>query len=375
MIRVLQVVDGLGWGGTKEQTYLITRELSLRGIEVHVALSFQYELMVRKLREYPVKLHFFENHNRLSRLNLANYYRLWKILKEEEFDIVIANSPHALDFVRLSLLFLRKKPKVIAYKRTGKGSSQVSKLLKYSVADRIVVVDRTTLEKLRREGFFPERLVYIPSGLDLQRFRPVEKEKALEKRKELGIPPDWKVFINVANWNPEHKGQPLLIEAFSRLNCRDCILLLVGLQTDDYAPEYAKRYGLEGRLLGLGFREDVPELINMADFFVFSSYFEGVAGAVLQAMACGKLVISTLAGGIADYVKDGENALAVPVGDLHGLVQKMRRALGLSKEECESISRRAIETAREYSIEKTVDMYIELFRELLGISSAHQSSP
>ncbi|MFN3264160.1 MAG: glycosyltransferase, partial [Aquificaceae bacterium] len=66
MIRVLQVVDGLGWGGTKEQTYLITRELSLRGIEVHVALSFQYELMVRKLREYPVKLHFFENHNRLS---------------------------------------------------------------------------------------------------------------------------------------------------------------------------------------------------------------------------------------------------------------------------------------------------------------------
>ncbi len=367
MLRVLQVVDGIGWGGTKEQTYLITRELSLRGFQVHMALSFQYELMREKLKDFGVKFHLFENHNKLSRFNPANYYRLWKVLKEG-FDIVIANSPHALDFVRVAISFLRKKPKIIAYKRTGKSSNFLSKTFKYSVADRIVVVDKTTFERLKEENFFPERLVYIPSGLDLERFRPLGREKALQKRKELGIEPSKRVFINVANWNPEHKGQPLLIKAFSRLECVDCLLILVGLETDRHAPEYAKRYGLEGRLIGLGFREDVPELLNMADYFVFSSYFEGIAGAVLQAMACQKVVISTLAGGIRDYLVDGENGFAVQVGDLEGLTQKMSRALSLSEEEYRKISTKALQTASQYSIKSTVDKYVELFKELLDIS-------
>jgi len=73
----------------------------------------------------------------------------------------------------------------------------------------------------------------------------------------------------------------------------------------------------------------VPELLNMADYFVFSSYFEGIAGALLQAMACGKVVISTLAGGIRDYLKDGENGFAVDVGDLEGFVDRLKRALDI----------------------------------------------
>ncbi|MFN4013459.1 MAG: glycosyltransferase family 4 protein [Aquificaceae bacterium] len=368
MVKLLQVVDGVGWGGTKEQTYLITRELSKRSFEVHMALSFQYDLMVNKLKGYNVKLHFFEKHNKLSRYNPFNYYRLWKIMKEGNFDIVIANSPHALDFVRVVMSFLKSRPKLIAYKRTGRGSNILSKLFKYSFADKIVVVDRTTFERLKGEGFFPEKLVYIPSGLDLNRFKPMDRERALKKRRELGIDTDKKVFINVANWNPRHKGQPFLIEAFYRLNCPQCLLLLVGINTEKEVPRYAKSYGLGERLIGLGFRDDVPELLNMADYFVFSSYFEGIAGALLQAMACGKVVISTIAGGIGDYLKDGENGFAVRVGDLEGFVNRLKRALSLSEEERERLSKKAIETAQQYSIERTVDKYEELFKDLLGIS-------
>lgn len=375
MYKVLQVVDGVGWGGTKEQTYLITRELSLRGIDIHIALSFQYDLMVKKLKDYKVKIHFFENHSSLSKLNPFNYYRLLEIIKREDFDIVIANSPHALDFVRIAIAFLKRKPKVIAYKRTGRSSGTLSKLLKYSIADKIVVVDRTTYEMLKDQGFFPERLVYIPSGLDLKRFKVMDKDTRLNLRKSMGIDPESKVFINVANWNPEHKGQPFLIEAFSKVKCFNCILVLVGIATDKEAPKYAKRYGLEGRLIGLGFREDVPELLNMSDYFVFSSYYEGIAGSVLQAMACGKIVISTLAGGIKDYLKDGENGFGVQVGDLEGFVNKIKKALSLSQEDKENLSKRAVQTAQDYSIERTVDKYMELFKNLVGESLSFQNTP
>ncbi|MFN3599386.1 MAG: glycosyltransferase family 4 protein [Aquificaceae bacterium] len=366
MLRILQIVEGEGWSGTKEQTYLISRELSLRGFEVHMALSFQYDLMVKKLKDYGIKFHFFEKHNKFSRFNPLNYYRLWKIMTHIPFHIAIANSPHALDFLRGVLSFLQKKPRIIAYKRTGKSSSFLSKLVKYSVADKIVVVDKSTYEKLKEEKFFPEKLTYIPSGLDLSRFKVRDTDIRLKLRKDLGIDPKNKVFINVANWNPQHKGQLLLIEAFSKLNCSDCILILVGLKTEEEAPKYAQKYGLDGRLIGLGFREDIPDLLNIADYFVFSSYFEGIAGAVLQAMACGKVVISTLAGGIKDYLRDGENGLAAKVGDLQGFVDKLKRALSLSQEEKEKISEKAIQTAKAYSIESTVNKYMELFKELVG---------
>ena len=58
MFKVLSVIDGIGWCGTKEQTYLITKYLSEKGIESHIALSFQYEYMVKKLKNTSVKIHF-----------------------------------------------------------------------------------------------------------------------------------------------------------------------------------------------------------------------------------------------------------------------------------------------------------------------------
>ncbi|MCS7262653.1 MAG: glycosyltransferase family 4 protein [Aquificaceae bacterium] len=366
MINLLQVVEGAGWGGTKEQTYLISRELSRRGVQVHMAFSLGYELMVEKLKDYPVKVHFFERLGSFPRLNPMNYYRLAKLIRQEDFQILVATSPHALDFLVGALALVGKRAKVVAYKRTGRSSGFFSKLFKYSLADRIVVVDRLTFERLKKEGFFPDRLRHIPSGIDLTRFKPMGEERALLKRKELRIDPHKKVFINVANWNPKHKGQPLLVEAFAKLRCDQCLLVLVGIGTDREVPKYARRLGLEGRLLGLGFREDVPELLNMADYFVFSSYFEGIAGAVLQAMACGKVVVSTLAGGIGEYLRDGENGFGVPVGDLKSLTEKLRLVLELPEERQKLIASRAIQTAQEYSIERTADLYVELFKELVG---------
>ncbi|MCS6957985.1 MAG: glycosyltransferase, partial [Aquificaceae bacterium] len=100
-----------------------------------------------------------------------------------------------------------------------------------------------------------------------------------------------------------------------------------------------------------------------------------IAGALLQAMACGKVVISTLAGGIRDYLRDGENGFAVEVGDLHGLVEKLNMALSLQEEEYRKMSEEAKRTANHYSIERTVEGYMELFRELLSISQELQSIP
>ena len=359
-MKVLQVVDGFGWGGTKEQVYLTTRELKKKGIDVHIALSFQYKEMVDKLSPYNIPIHYFENHVKNARYKLENYKRLISIIDKNNFDIVIANSPHAFDYVRIAKIFLKTNPKIINVKRSGRIPTLLSKYLKYSVADKIVVVSRQVKEILEKANFFPEKLITIESGIDLERFKP-EPERKFELRKKLNLPLNKKIFINVANWNPKVKGQDKLIQTFLNLNCENCLLILVGLDTD----REVKKFNSD-KIIGLGFRKDIPDLLNASDYFVLSSYLEGIAGALIQGMATGKVVISTLAGGIGEYLKDGFNGYSVKVGDFKGLKNKMEKVLSLSSDEYNKLSRNAIKTAQRYSIQNTADKYIKLFEGMIN---------
>ncbi|MCX8076950.1 MAG: glycosyltransferase family 4 protein, partial [Aquificaceae bacterium] len=367
----LSVVDGIGWGGTKEQVYLLARELSKRGIDIHVALSYQYDLMVEKLSPYNVKLHFFENHNKYARFNPLNYYRLWKIINQFDFDVVIANSPHTLDFVRVVFAFLRKpkRPKLIVVKRTYRKSNRLSIELKYKYADVIVAVSEELRDLLIESGLDKEKIRVIRSGNDLERFRPLPEEFRIAKRKQLGIDEKQIVFINVANCIPHQKGQHILIQAFSRLNCENCVLLLLGHETEKclkLVDEEILR-NTKGKIIPLGFRHDVEEFINMSDYLVVSSLFEGIANSLVQGMACGKVCIATDCGGIANYLRDGYNGFLIKPGSVNELVSAMQKVMKLSKDEYKSISERAIETSKEMDINKTVDKYISLFKELCGV--------
>ncbi len=366
MLRVLSVVDGFGWGGTKEQVYLLARELKKREVDVELALAYQNREMVEKLSPYGVVFRFFENHTKFNRLNPANYLRLYRIIKENNYHVVIANSPHAYDYVRLVYPFLKNKPKLVVVKRSARVPNPLSLKLKYAYADAVVGVSKAVVKSLASAGFPENKLYVIPSAIDLERFYP-NREKGLSIRRQLGIPTDAKVFVNVANWNPPVKGQDMLIKTFSELKCPNCYLLLVGSLTDTEGNKLAKAYSVEKRVIGVGFRENPEDYINAGDYYVMSSYLEGLPNALLQAMACEKVVIATKAGGVEDFLKEGFNGFSVNVGDFNALRQKMEMVLKLSPEEYHQIGKRARETAMNFTPERTCQEYINLFQKLLGV--------
>ncbi|WP_457626845.1 glycosyltransferase [Persephonella sp.] len=367
-IKVLEVIDSLGWCGTKEQTYLITSALS-EYFDVELALAFDHTEMIQRL-DGKVPLRFYEvDTGSKRRFDIKNYLRLYRIIKEGNYDVVVANSSWAFNYVRAIYPFLRKKPKIIAMRRSGYIPSFFSRYFKYSIADKIVVVSKDVARQLAEKNFFPDRLVVIESGIDLSRFKP-STEYRQSVRKQLGIKENEKVFINVANWQPWRKGQDILLKAFRELGCENCRLILVGNDTDgSEAREFIKNLGLENRVITLGFRPDVERLLQGADFFVLASNSEGIAGALLQAMASGKVVLSTLAGGIGEYLKDGVNGFAVPVGDWKGMAEKMKQILNLTEDEYRKLASNAVETAKEYSFEKTTEKWVNLIESLVGKNS------
>lgn len=364
-MRVLNVIDGTGWCGTKEQTYLITKYLSEEGIESHIALSFQYEYMVRKLKDSPVKIHFFEDYKGgKSRFNPRNLFRLKRIVDDGSYNFVIAHSSHAFDYVRFVYPFLRKKPKIIALRRSNYFPNFLSRRFKFKIADKIVVTSCKVAKEFKERGFYPEKIVCISSGIELDRFypRPELRDKV---RAELGVKENEYMFINVANWQPWRKGQEVILKALKLLPFKNFKMFFVGLDTDSQeARELFKRYGLEENCSGLGFRSDIEKLLQGADLFIFGSYAETLAAAVVQAMACGKVVVSTDAGGIPEYLKDSVNGFLVKTGDYMSLANKIKEALSMDPARIEEIQARAVETARKYSIKNTVKKYVELLQEL-----------
>ncbi len=82
--------------------------------------------------------------------------------------------------------------------------------------------------------------------------------------------------------------------------------------------------GVGAQVKVLGWRNDMNDLMKASDVFVLPSYYmEGLPVSILEAMACGKPVVTTRHKGCEDAVVDGETALLVPVKQPAQLAEKL----------------------------------------------------
>jgi glycosyltransferase involved in cell wall biosynthesis len=110
-----------------------------------------------------------------------------------------------------------------------------------------------------------------------------------------------------------------------------------------------------------GFRRDAVELLAAADVAVLSSRDEGLGTTLLDAMLAGVPVVATAAGGVPEVVRDGVDGLLVPVGDgvaLGAAIQRVLREAGLGT----ALVAAARERVKQFSIERTVDGTLEVYR-------------
>lgn len=150
-----------------------------------------------------------------------------------------------------------------------------------------------------------------------------------EARQRLGLPPTEPVIGVTASLAPR-KGQIHLIEAmhtlvqsFPNLRC-----LIVGTGSDGPHLEGAiKRWGLEGRVLLLGLRRDVPEVLRALDIFISPAIEEAFGINILEAMLMGLPVVATAVGGVPEVVLDGITGLLVPPRDPVALAAAIERLL------------------------------------------------
>ena len=163
-------------------------------------------------------------------------------------------------------------------------------------------------------------------GIDVER---VAATPPVNVHEAFFLPHGAPVVGNVAALVP-HKGQRHLVEA-ARLVVRempDARFVILGEgELREQLEKQVHEHHLEKHVWLPGFRTDVLGCIKGFDLFVMSSVTEGLGTSLLDAMACGRPIVATRAGGIPEIVEDGVNGLLVPVRDHHALADAIVRTL------------------------------------------------
>jgi glycosyltransferase involved in cell wall biosynthesis len=205
-------------------------------------------------------------------------------------------------------------------------------------ADRVIATDRALEPAVRRHlGVEPARIVMIPNALDLRLIdtlaTPADASRA---RAAAGIPPDETVLLSVGRIE-ENKGLHVLASALHALRSHGGAPEAVTWRwviagSGPYRPTLERqvaRLGLQPRVAFLGRPpdRDLHAWYEAADLFVHPTLYEGSSLVTLEAMAHGRAVIATAAGGLPDKVRSGVNGWLVPPGDASALAAALSGAL------------------------------------------------
>lgn len=203
----------------------------------------------------------------------------------------------------------------------------------------------------------------VPYGVDVKRFYPGVAGGRV--REQFGVRPGEKLVLTVQRLYPR-KGVQHFVRAASLVfrECPATRFLVVGDGPEQGAlMALAQSLGLQGRLMFAGAVENaaLPPFYAASDVFAFHTLHEGLGIVLLEAIASGRPVITTAAGGTVDVIRDGKNGLVVPPGDeraFAGAVIRLLRDEGTSRL-LATTGREIAET--EYDWERVADRYLEVF--------------
>ena len=217
----------------------------------------------------------------------------------------------------------------------------------YREADLVIAQSQYSVDVLRREGC-RQRIEVVSAGCDIpQTVAPHPERFTVGYLGQVG--PD--------------KGLIYLLQAWSKLNWDDAVLLLAGSGTETLGP-FIQRTVPNGRFQLMGRVPSPSDLYNKCSVYVQPSVTESFALEVPEAMAHQRPVIVTEGVGAKDLVRDGITGFVVPIRDPDALAEK----LVYFKEKPEQIRRMgalAWEKSLEVSWAKVEQHYKEVFQSLL----------
>ena len=204
------------------------------------------------------------------------------------------------------------------------------------------------------------------NGIDLEKYRSVDSREG--SRERLGLQ-DASIVLGTVGSLFEVKGLPYLLEAIVLLRDKypRLSLLIAGEgNREDSLRTIAGQLKLGDTVKFLGFRDNIPDILQVVDIYVCSSVSEGLSLSILEAMAMSKPVVATDVGGNPELITDCENGFLVPAKDPVRLADAITELIDSPERRLEFGTRSREIVESRFSPERMVRDYEALYRQVMS---------
>lgn len=305
-----------------------------------------------------------------NEFDLASAAKLARVYRDREVDVVHAHKGIAHS-VALAATFLGGRRPAIVVNRGVSFPLDAFNRTKFHVRLGAVVTVCEDIKKVivASGRLRPDQVRVIYAGVDLDVFDPQKLDRG-EVRREWGIADGELLAVQVGA--REWKGWKHLVEATAIArarvpNLRTAIVACKNEEQKREIAEYAAARGVGEAVLPVGFRYDMPKVLMAADLAIDLSYEGlGVTGTIREAMALGKPVIATAAGGNPELVEDGRSGILVPVKAPAAAAEAIVR-IATDRALADRLARAGRERVEAgFSSKVRLDRIEALYRELVG---------
>ena len=362
--RIAIFLPSLNGGGAERVMVTLANAFAARGFEVDLVLALAQGPYLQNVRTGVRVVDLKAGRVLKALLPLACY------LRRERPAAMLAAMTHANVVAILAHMVARVSTRLVISERTtiSVEANRARGLVERSIytlvpmlyrrPDRIVAVSQDVATDLLRFARLPESAVeFIYNPFDLELIQQRAAERFGHPWFELGQPP---VVLAIGRLN-QAKDYPMLIRAFARLRAERRALRLMILGEGELRPmleSLIAECGLGANEVQLpGFVANPFAYLSRCAVFVLSSRYEGLPGALIEAMACGVPVVSTdCPSGPREILEGGRWGTLVPIGDVDAMTKAIASVLSQHRHQLPSVTTRAA----DFESGKAVDAYLNV---------------
>ncbi len=373
-MKVMHILGGFGPGGAEMGVVRLIRAFQSENI-VHSVCSISSDTLLKELLPDGTNLYTLG----IAGVSRTAFSSLFRLLKKTKTDIAhVNNLAPWLDVGIASKLagckcietFHGVEKKLMRYPVWRRGLLRAA----CALSSRVTAVSESSKDLLvGLSGIKEHEIIVIPNGVDTDVFCPPRSYHERKKiRANLNLPENGFLMGCVSGLRPV-KGHEGLIRAFglflskNRDTSRDenaNLVLVGGGPLFSELRSLSRRLGIEDKVVFMGRRNDIQDILRAMDVFVLNSETEGMSYAVLEAMSSGLPVIATAVGANVELVNHGAEGYLVSFGDTESFAGCMMKLCNN-----ESLLSQMGKNARDtiiggYSLNKMVSSYKDLYREV-----------